>query len=139
MNKPILALALVLAPMAALADEDPNWPDRPFPVVVKVVNKQIFVPETVAPTDDTQGGMVWVLTAKNYRFPNNGIVIEGLLTGTPPSPIKTPNWQPCEKIDDHVFRCGKVQHVPGRYKYTVNVIDSNSQLLTPLDPVILNH
>lgn len=139
MNKQILVVAWAVAATAALADESPNWKDRPEPVKVNVVNGKPDVPEDPAPTDKTHGGLQWTLMDPSYQFsPGDGIVINGQIVNGEIRP--TNDWYPCEmvKSDVHRFRCGKKQHTPGRYKYTVKLLDQDGNPVTK-DPVILNN
>jgi hypothetical protein len=132
-NKTIFGLALTLAATAALAQ---GKPDRPDPILVKVDHGTIQVPEDPAYTEEGHGGLCWKLTTSGYQFPQNGIV------------IGSPDWNNCrlepncDKSGTNTgFHCAKVPpHKHGaRYKYTVNVIDKNSNPLKSLDPVIENH
>ena len=140
MNKQILVLAWAVAATAALADENPNWKDRPEPVKVNVVNGNPDIPERLAKTYATQGGLQWTLMDPSYQFsPGDGIVINGQIVNGEIRP--TNDWYPCEmvKSDVHKFRCGKVTHTPGaRYKYTVKLLDQDGNPVTR-DPVILNN
>lgn len=79
-----------------------------------------------------------------FRFPDNGIVIDGEVTDgsrdvRPGLPLRPQNEIiECRKLNDHVFQCKNKNSRVGIYKYTIRLLDSRGTPLEPLDPLIVN-
>ena len=100
------------------------------PKVTVALGKYIVVDQEPIVNRDKNVFIEWELppAPSPYRFPGHGIVIAnsgGQITG-------------CGVIQNgFVFRCFVINSQPGRYKYTINVMDGATPL-APLDPWIFN-
>lgn len=93
-----------------------------------------------------RGPITWSLPADGpYRFPENGIVIEGrvldqLIRGNPPSVALDPDQKEivnCRPSKDGLqFTCDNRHTMPGLYKYTIRVRSGTATLVR--DPGAFN-
>jgi hypothetical protein len=74
--------------------------------------------------------IVWQLPrGATYRFPDNGIVIDG----------RQEEIVRCGPRNEGLeFSCVNLRSKPGKYKYTIRVLDGTKPL-QPLDPTIENY
>jgi hypothetical protein len=80
--------------------------------------------------------ITWRLPANSpYSFPNDGIVIEAAERQTADQVAE--EFSCALQKNPQLFSCENRNSRPGRYKYTVRVLD-NGKPLEPLDPVIIN-
>lgn len=104
-------------------------PDPMNPQVFIVGGKHIVVDQEPIIFREKNVPIIWHLRvhpSSPYRFPSSGI------------DIKDPGseFTGCQS-QGLTFVCFAVNSKPGRYKYTINVLDGNKSL-TPLDPWIVN-
>jgi hypothetical protein len=107
-------------------------PDATRPQVAVVAGQHVVVsPEPlVFPSGGGEVVIIWQLPrGASYRFPENGIVIDG----------KQEEIIRCSPRNDGLeFSCLNRHTKPGKYKYTIRVLDG-SKPLEPLDPFIANY
>lgn len=162
MNKRLLLTIVVLsAALAATgcASFDPARGGRPDRPKVTVENGQIQVNPDVLVFYRSQGAMrvTWALPREStLRFPQDGIVIEGELTGLAgaktvevrdPRQRNTPTSTPINRSQNEIvdckpspdfkeFSCLNRNTRSGVYKYTIRVNDGGKTL--ELDPAFVN-
>jgi len=135
----LLVLALMAAPVYGQGLCAPYWKAHPT-VDVRVANGNVIqVSEATIETDCTETALAWWITDQRYEFPDKdvapGITIRDM-NGNP-----TDDHDCFRALDTRWFQCTKKNHHSSKqYKYTVNVLDTQTNKLVdpPLDPFIHN-
>jgi hypothetical protein len=107
-------------------------PDPARPQVFVVSGQHVVVsPEPlVFPSGGSEVTIVWQLPrGGSFRFPENGIVIDG---------AQEEIVRCAPRAEGLEFSCLNRHTRPGKYKYTIRVLDG-SKPLAPLDPYIVNY
>jgi hypothetical protein len=114
-----------------MAASGPGRTPNKFSPVVDVVGGAITIDQDeirFAP-EEKNVRITWQLARDNYRFPADGIVFAS----------GAAEFAHCgPQANGLRYSCVNVHSRPGRYKYTVNVVDLQGKRLPPLDPIVQN-
>jgi len=131
MNKRILTVAALALMLTACGKPPPPKPDPTKPQVSVTATGTVGVDqETIEFAPDQKDVTVtWQLPKGNYTFPQDGIVFER-------SAVE--EIVRCQPAKGNVeFTCLNRHTKPGRYKYTIKVLDGQ-KALEPYDPYFVN-
>jgi hypothetical protein len=130
MRKSIVLVAVSMLVLAACAGNVFVTKPDPHNPSVSVVSGYIVVDQEpiVVPKGERDFSIVWQLAKDSpYSFPDDGIVV-----------ARGEDEFRCRReANNQRFTCLFRNSKPGKYKYTIKVLDG-TRLLEPLDPTIVN-
>ena len=154
MNKKLLIAALLAVTLAGCSifgsKGESKVVNQTKPQVSVLPSGEIVVPYALIYLGRQPVTITWQLPADSrYRFADNGIFIEGRLkdeiirgdkVGVVLDPRQTEivNCRPVKEKAGLEFSCDNKHTQPGYYKYTITLIDQQTQKPLKLDPGIMN-
>ena len=130
MNKQILIVAALALLLAGCKPGQPSKPDPTKPQVVVTDGKVTVDQETIEfAADQKDVTITWKLPKGSFTFPQDGIAFD---RSAAEEIVK------CQPGNGNVeFTCLNRHTKPGKYKYTIKVLDGQKPL-EPYDPFVFN-